>query len=84
MNKLAWQPSGLQVTESENQEPLAILHEGTWRRVEDILSRWRIHQEWWKRPVERDYFRVRLQGGVVCEVFRESTSGCWQLQRVYD
>ncbi|TFH37172.1 MAG: hypothetical protein E4G93_00805 [Dehalococcoidia bacterium] len=84
MNKLAWQPPEIQVSESESHEPLVILHEGKRRRVEDILSHWRMHQEWWKRPVERDYFRVRLEGGIICEVFREISSGCWQLQRVCD
>ena len=84
MNKLEWQPCTLQVTESGDHEPVTIRHEETWRRVEDILSHWRIHQEWWKRPVERDYFRVRLTGGIICEVFRDIQSGSWQLQRVYD
>lgn len=80
----ARQPLVLQVNESESHEPLAIRHEGAWRRVDAILSRWRLHQEWWKRPVERDYFRVKLDGGVICEVFRDVASGGWQLQRVYD
>jgi len=84
MNKLAWQPLELKVNESESHEPLTIRYEGRWRKVETVLSRWRMHQEWWKRPVERDYFRVRLDGGVICEVFRDISSGLWQLQRVYD
>ena len=84
MNKLTRQPVELQVTESESHEPLSIRHDGMWRRVEEVLARWRLHQEWWKRPVERDYFRVRLVGGVVCEVFRDVSSGGWQLQRVCD
>ena len=84
MNKLVRQPLELSVKESESHEPLAIRCQGRWRRVEAVLSRWRTHQEWWKRPVERDYFRVRLDGGIVCEVFRDAASGLWQLQRVYD
>jgi hypothetical protein len=84
MNEGTLQPPKIQVNESDSHEPLAVTHEGKRRRVEGILSRWRIHQEWWKRPAERDYFRVRLEGGIICEVFRDSSSNCWKLQRVYD
>ena len=84
MKKTALQPPKIQVNESDSHEPLAVAHEGRWRRVEVILSRWRIDQEWWKRPAERDYFRVRLEGGIICEVFRDIATGGWQLQRVYD
>ena len=45
---------------------------------------WRISQEWWKRPVERDYFRVSTEDGVVCELYRDLLSGTWHLQRIYD
>jgi hypothetical protein len=84
MKKIASQPLKIQVNESDSHEPLAVTHEGRWRRVEDILSRWRIDQEWWKRPAERDYFRVRLEDGIICEVFRDIVTGGWQLQRVCD
>lgn len=84
MNGSERQPALLQVSEAENHEPLAILRGGRWSSVEEVIARWRLHQEWWKRPVERDYFRVRLSGGVICEVFREVQSGCWRLFRVYD
>ncbi len=84
MNKLVWQPPEVQVNESPAHEPLAVLCEGKWRGVEHVLCRWRIAQEWWKRPVERDYFRVSLEGGVICEVFRDRSLDRWCLQRVYD
>ncbi len=84
MNKLAWELPGVQVDESVAHEPRALLHDGKWRRVEHVLCHWRVAQEWWKRPVERDYFRVSLEGGVICEVFRDIRQGCWRLQRVYD
>ena len=84
MNKLAWQTPELQVGEGNDHEPCTVVYEGRRRKVEAILARWRMHQEWWKRPVERDYFRVRLEGGLICEVFRDIASGRWQLQRIHD
>jgi len=84
MNKLVMQVQELGVIQSDEDEPVAVLYRGEWKRTESVLNRWRICQEWWKRPVERDYFRVRLEGGIICELFRERSSGNWQLQRVYD
>ncbi len=84
MNKLAWELPRVQVEESVAHEPLALLYDGKWRRVVCVLCRWRVAQEWWKRPVERDYFRVSLEGGFICEVFCDVVQGCWRLQRVYD
>jgi len=78
------QLSLLKVNETESHEPRSILRHGQWNRVEEVIARWRLHQEWWKRPVERDYFRVRLSSGTICEVFRDAQSGCWRLYRVYD
>lgn len=84
MNKLAWELPVVQVDESATHQPLSLLYDGRWRRVIHVLCRWRVAQEWWKRPVERDYFRVSLEGGFICEVFRDVPQDCWRLQRVYD
>lgn len=84
MNRIDSQLEMLRVKESGSHEPLGILRDGRWRKVEEVIAHWRLHHEWWKRPAERDYFRVRLEGGIICEVFRDITSGCWRLFRVYD
>ena len=84
MNKLSWDACEIRVAESDAREPVAIVYAGSERKVESILCRWRMCQELWKRPVERDYFRLNLSGGLICAVFRDAGSGCWQLQRVYD
>jgi len=84
MNKFSWGSWEIEVTESTGHEPAMVVYGGKQTNVESVICHWRINQEWWKRPVERDYFRVRLAGGVVCELFRNNFSGGWQLQRVYD
>ncbi|MFW6055877.1 MAG: hypothetical protein ACOC9B_01005 [Chloroflexota bacterium] len=84
MNKLSWETCGLVVTESGDHEPYLVLYRGKMRRVDDILARWRVSQQWWKSPVERDYYRVRLEGGIICELFRDRITGAWHLQRVHD
>lgn len=84
MNKLSWETSELQVAECGDHEPQSVLYGTRVRRVEHILGRWRVSQEWWKSPVERDYFRVKLDGDIICEIFRDLVTGYWHLQRVYD
>ena len=84
MNKFSWTNCEIAVTESVEHEPAVVLYGGNETRVESVICHWRMNQEWWKRPVERDYFRVRLSGGVICELFRDNSSRRWQLQRVYD
>ena len=83
MNKLEWQAQKIEVTVSDESEPVTVMFGGR-KRVECIMSHWRISQEWWKCPVERDYFSVRLTDGIACELFLDMATGCWYLQRVYD
>jgi hypothetical protein len=84
MNKFSRESCEIEVTESAEHGPAMVLYGKKKTQVESVICHWRINQEWWKRPVERDYFRVRLVDGVICELFRDNSSGCWQLQRVYD
>ena len=84
MTKLLQLSAGLQVREGGRGEPLAFLYRGKERKVGQVLMTWRISQEWWKRPVERDYFRVSTEDGAVCELYRDLLSGAWHLQRIYD
>ena len=84
MNKLSWETHGLEVVESDDRGPRLVTYGARTRRVEDILARWRLSQEWWKSPLERDYYRVRLEGGIICELFRDLVTGSWHLQRIHD
>ena len=84
MNKFLWESCEIEVAETNGHTPTTVSYRRKQTKVESVICHWRINQEWWKRPVERDYYRVRLAGGVVCELFRDNSSGCWQLQRVYD
>ncbi len=47
------------------------------RRVEEILDRWRIDDEWWRKEVSRIYYHVALEGGQLLTLFRDLTTGHW-------
>ena len=47
------------------------------RRVEAVLDRWRIDDEWWRKEVSRMYYHVALEGGQLLTLYRDLTTGCW-------
>jgi hypothetical protein len=84
MGKLFQQPVMLKVEEDVQHKPIAFLYRGRIQRVGQTLKRWRITQGWWKRAVEREYFQIRTEAGIVCELYRDLLTGVWFLQRIYD
>jgi hypothetical protein len=84
MSKLFHKAIRLEVKEDAWHRPISFLHEGRRERVGEMLKQWRVAQEWWNRTVEREYFQVRTEAGVVCELYRDLFSGSWYLQRIYD
>lgn len=59
---------------------------GSWRRVVEVLDRWREVRGWWDEGgVDRRVYRVLLAGGVVADLAREwSGAGGWLLVGVAD
>lgn len=84
MSKLFREAITLEVQEDAQHKPVAFLYNGRRVAVADTLKRWRVAQEWWKNPVEREYFQVRIESGTVCELYRNLLTGAWYLQRIYD
>jgi len=46
-----------------------------------VKDRWRLDDEWWKRPISRLYYLVELEGGMLFTLFRDLESGDWYQQR---
>jgi hypothetical protein len=62
--------------------------EGSPARIRDqpaeALSRWLVELDWWRSPVAREYWRLIVDGSVLCEVFHDLLLDAWFLERVYD
>jgi hypothetical protein len=84
MSKLFQQPSTLKVNEDMQHWPNSFIHRGRKENVEQILKRWRVNQWWWKVGIEREYFEVITDTGMICELYRDVVTGRWYLQRIYD
>ena len=67
----------------------AVRLDGRWVVVEGVLAMWRVETDWWRVPVQRDYWRCLLRGdgdvlGDCVEVCRDHVAGRWALVRRYD
>jgi hypothetical protein len=50
----------------------------------EAVAHWRVEMEWWREPVLRDYWRVIVNGTVICEIFQTAGQETWYLDRVLD
>jgi hypothetical protein len=63
-------------------QPCRLRWAGTSEQVE-VCNRWRIDEEWWRRPVSRDYYKLAGRS-LLALVYRDLVDGSWHLERVYD
>lgn len=48
------------------------------------LGCWTVDQDWWERPVARQYWKLLVEDRVLVEVFHDLLEDAWYLERVYD
>ena len=49
--------------------------------IESIRERWRIDDEWWRRPLSRMYYQVLLASGDQLTIFKDLETGQWFQQQ---
>jgi nucleotidyltransferase/DNA polymerase involved in DNA repair len=74
-------PQPVQVTTSLQGMPRAIVWYDHIREVKLVYETWRERKRWWSLPVERDYYRLETDDGLVRVVFREVQTDRWLLER---
>ena len=57
---------------------------GAFQGALDPQGRWLVEQDWWERPVAREYWKVLLEDHVLLEVFHDLLENRWYLERLYD
>ena len=50
------------------------------RRVERIQDTWIIEDEWWRQPIQRQYYALLLDDGTRRTVFHDRITDSWFLQ----
>jgi len=70
-------PVSVRVRLDQEGLPRAIERRGRWIPVEAVRERWRIDDEWWRKPISREYFALVLEDGRPVILFRDLTTGDW-------
>lgn len=73
------EPRPVSVHEDGHGAPVAVREGRRWRRVEAVSERWRIDDEWWRRPISRIYHRVVLEDGALRTLYRDLETGRWHM-----
>lgn len=63
--------------------PHVLFIDGRRDRVREISNRWRVQEDWWRREVLREYYRLITASGKLCLIFRDLIGGGWYLERIY-
>lgn len=50
------------------------------RRVAAVREAWRIDDEWWRRPISREYRAVVLDDGRLLTLYHDLLDGRWYAQ----
>lgn len=50
----------------------------------DPIARWKVESTWWSRPVVREYWKVVLNSGLLCELYHDLGRSEWFVERIYD
>ena len=53
-------------------------------RVERVISRWRVDEDWWAQHIWREYFKVITKTGLMVIIYRDFVNGSWHFERLYD
>lgn len=71
------EPRPVEVRADTHGEPLAVVLDRRPVPVVAVRERWRIDDEWWRRPVARMYHLVVLDGGALLTLYRDLVDDRW-------
>ncbi len=76
-------PRGARVVLGQAGEPVAVVAGRRSARPQPVAAvreRWRIDDEWWRRPLSREYMTVVLEDGRSLTLYHDRTVGGWWVQ----
>jgi hypothetical protein len=82
VTRLLGQHPGVEVDLDPLGRPMRLRWEGTSEPVE-VCNQWRIEEAWWRRPIQRAYFKL-VGPHLLALVYRDELDGTWHLERLYD
>ena len=70
-------PSPVEVQIGPEGLPQSLKRRGRHFKVEAVRERWRIDDEWWRKPISREYFALVLEDGRPVILFRDLVTDEW-------
>ena len=74
----------VKVTTNIEGTPLSVTMTGKTKRVIRIYQQWHKAGRTCSQDAPKAYFRLKTTGGIIIDVYRDSTSNLWYLDRVYN
>ena len=84
MTKLWRSGPPLAMLTDDEGSPLSFAWHGDVHRIDTICNSWRVHSEWWRRPIWRDYYKIETTDGVLWVIHHDLVTDTWHLTRIYD
>ena len=56
---------------------------GRAEKVREVSNHWRVQEEWWRRELLREYYRVITDSGKLCLIYHDLLGGGWYVERIY-
>lgn len=78
------EPQEIKVRTSINGVPVSLVRNSRSERIAAVYQQWRASDSWWGKEVERHYFTVRTNTGLVCNIFRDTVDNHWFLSEIHD
>jgi hypothetical protein len=63
-----------------NGTPKAVKFRKRLLQVKEVFNRWRIDEEWWRKPISRLYYSLEFTSGSSFTVFQDLITGRWYRQ----
>lgn len=64
--------------------PDAFTWQGRMHTVVTLLECWKMRDQWWSQPVQRDYFKLTTSLGWLVVLYHDLYANTWHLERLLD
>ena len=64
--------------------PRQFVWRGETHQIQGVANTWRIEDEWWRKRICRDYYKVYTLTGLLVILYQDILAGQWFLERLYD
>ncbi len=83
MSRLMNPVQPIEVETNEREDAIWYTWQGRRERVVEVANRWRVDDNWWRKPISRLYFEW-VTPTMLIEVYMDLLTGEWFLERLHD